>query len=113
VGQQVKPQLQTLINDTAGGDVQLLADLINNALLQVSIDLEPLSAESLPIVTEIPDEYVFESEEVYNLLWHVKTHKSSGPDEIPNWFLKIFAFAIADPVCHMFNASFSSGLVGA
>jgi hypothetical protein len=111
VGQQVKPQLQTLINDTAGGDVQLLADLINNALLQVSIDLEPLSPESLPIVTDTPDEYVFESEEVYNLLWHVKTHKASGPDEIPNWFLKEFAFAIADPVCHMFNASFSSGLV--
>jgi len=38
-------------------------------------------------------------------------HKSPGPNEIPNWFLKEFAFAIADPVCHIFNASFSSGSV--
>jgi hypothetical protein len=111
VGQQVKPQLQSLINDTASGDVQLLADLINNALLHVSIDLAPLSDVSLLETTDIPSEYIFQSEEVYNLLLHVKTHKSPGPDEIPNWFLKEFAFAIADPVCHIFNASFSSGSV--
>jgi len=66
---------------------------------------------SVPIFTDIPSEYIFQSEEVYNLLSHVKTRKSSGPDEIPNWFLKEFAFAIADPVCHIFNAFFSSGLV--
>ena len=41
----------------------------------------------------------------------VNPHRSPGPDEIPNWFLKEFVFAIADPVCHIFNASFSSGLL--
>jgi len=95
----MKPQLQTPIYDTAGGDVQLLVHLINNALLQVSINLEPLSAVSVPIFTDVLSEYVFQSAEVYNLLSHVKTHKSSGPDEIPNWFLKEFVFAIADPMC--------------
>lgn len=111
IGQQAKPQLQSLINDTAGGDVQLLADLINNTLLQVSRDLAPLSDESAPEITDIPSEYIIHPEEVFNSLSHVKTHKSPGPDEIPNWFLKEFAFAIADPVCHIFNVSFNSGLV--
>jgi hypothetical protein len=55
IGQQVKPQLQSFINDTAGGDVQLLADLINNALLQVSRDLTPLSDVSVPEITDIPN----------------------------------------------------------
>jgi hypothetical protein len=107
----VKPQLQSLINDTAGGDVQLFADLINNALLQVSRDLTPLSDVSAPEIIGIPNEYIIQPEEVFNSLSHIKNHKSPGPDEIPNWFLKEFAFAIADPVCHIFNESFSSGLV--
>ena len=106
----MKPQLQSLINDTAGGDVQLLADLINNALLQVSRDLAPLSDVSVPKTTVIPSEYIIQAEEVFNSLSRVKTHKSPGPHDIPNWFLKEFAFAIADPVCHIFNASFSSSL---
>jgi len=44
-----------------GGDVQLLVDLINNALLQVSLDLELLSAVSGPLVTDISSEYTFQS----------------------------------------------------
>jgi len=60
IGQQVKSQLQTLINDTAGGDVQLLVNLINNALLQVSIDLERLSSEN-----------IFQSEEIYATYFHM------------------------------------------
>ena len=111
IGQHVKPQLQSLINDTAGGDVQLLADLINNALLQVSRDLAPLSDVSVPKTTVIPSEYIIQAEEVFNSLSRVKTHESPGPDDIPNWFLQEFAFAIADPICHIFNVSFSSGLV--
>jgi hypothetical protein len=31
--------------------------------------------------------------------------------ETPAWFLKEFAFAIADLVCHIFTESFGSGLV--
>jgi hypothetical protein len=108
-------KLQSLINDTACGDVQLLADLISNALiaasLQVSRDLTPLSDVSVPEITDIPNEYIIQREEVINLLLHVKTYKLPGPDEIRNWFLKEFAFAFADPVCHIFDESFSSGLV--
>jgi hypothetical protein len=46
-----------------------------------------------------------------NALSRVNSHKSPKPDDIPNWFLKDFAFVIADPGCHIFNASISSGLV--
>jgi Reverse transcriptase (RNA-dependent DNA polymerase) len=107
----VKPKLQSLINDTAGGDVQLLADLINNALLRESRDRTSLSDISVPEITDIPNECIIQLEEVFNLLLHVKTHKSPSSDDIPNWFLKVFAFVIADPVCHIFNESFSSGVV--
>jgi hypothetical protein len=115
LGQQEKPRsgLQSLINDAAGGDAQLLADVINSALQQVSKDLLPLSDLSAPEVNDIPSEYIIRPDEVFTALSHVNTYKSPGPDEIPNWFLKEFAFAIVDPVCHIFNESICSGLVPA
>jgi hypothetical protein len=110
-GQQAKPQLQSMINETAGGDIQLFAELINSSLHQVSCDLSPLPNECLYESTDVPPEFTIHPEEVYNALSRINSHKSPGPDDIPNWFLKDFAFVIADPVCHIFNASISSGLV--
>ena len=63
IDQQVKPQLQSLINNSAGDDVQLLPDLINSASSQVSRDLAPLSDVSWPETIDIPSEYIIESED--------------------------------------------------
>ena len=41
----------------------------------------------------------------------IDPHKSSGPDEIPNWFLKEFSVWLAEPVCAIFNASIREGEV--
>jgi hypothetical protein len=109
--QQAKPQLQSVINETAGGDIQLFAELINSSLHQVSCDLSPLPNECLYESTDVPPEFTIHPEEVYNALSPINSHKSPGLDDIPNWFLKDIAFVIADPVCHIFNASISSGLV--
>jgi hypothetical protein len=65
----VKPQLQSLINDTAGGNVQLLADLSNNALLQVSRDMTLLSDVSVAEITDIRNEYIIQPEEVFSLFF--------------------------------------------
>jgi hypothetical protein len=97
----MKPQLQSLINDTAGGYVQVLAGLINNALLHVSRGLTSLSDVSVPEITRIPNEIHYSAGRGIRFI--VAIFKSLGPDEIPNWFLKEFAFAVANPVCHIFN----------
>jgi hypothetical protein len=83
LGQQEKPQsgLQSLINDAAGGDAQLLADLINRALQQVSKDLIPLSDLSAPEVNDIPSEYIIRPDEVFTFapvksFIHVSVHFS-------------------------------------
>ena len=113
-GQSAKPELLPLINSVAGGDAQLLADLINSSLQQVSNDLSPLPPVYSPEtsdVTDVGSEYVIQPFEVFYKLTRIRIHKSPGPDNIPNWFLRDFAFAISEPICHIFNASVSQGIV--
>jgi Reverse transcriptase (RNA-dependent DNA polymerase) len=83
----------------------------HSSLHQVSCDLSPLPTECPYESVDLPPEFTVYPEEVYNALSRINTRKSPGPDDIPNWLLKDFAFAIADPVCHIFNASLISGLV--
>jgi hypothetical protein len=111
IGQSAKPELLPLINNLAGGDEQLLADLINNSLQQVSNDLSPLPTVYSVETTEAAGEYVIQPFEIFYKLSRIKVHKSAGPDGIPNWCLRDFAFAVSEPICHIFNASISQGVV--
>jgi hypothetical protein len=108
-----KSELLPLINSVASGDAQLLADLINSSLQQVSNDLTPLPAVYLTETNDVPayGEYVVQPLEVFNKLSRIKVRKSPGPDDIPNWFLRDFAFAISEPICHIFNSSINAGCV--
>jgi len=38
----------------------------------------------------------------------INVHKSPGPDQIPNWFLRDFSVWLAEPVSCIFNASLLS-----
>jgi hypothetical protein len=60
---------------------------------------------------DLPAIFAVYREEIYNALSRINAHKSPGPDDIPSWFLKDFAFAIADPMCRILIASLISGLV--
>ena len=43
----------------------------------------------------------------------IKTRKSPGPDNLPNWVLRDFAFALCEPLCYIFNFSLHEGVVPA
>jgi hypothetical protein len=111
-GQAARPQLSSLISSAADGDAQLLADLINDSLRQMSHDLSPPKTTADTVNTDdMTCQFLVEPYEVFNKLSQINIHKSSGPDCIPNWFLRDFAFAIRDPICHIFNSSISGGAV--
>lgn len=113
LGQHTKSELQSLMNNVAGGDAQLLAELINNSLGQVSRDLHALAPMRPTDVTEtdLPSDFHITPYEVADALSHVSIYKSSGPDGIPNWLLRDFAYIIAEPVCNIVNASIINGVV--
>lgn len=113
LGQHTKSDLQSLMNNVAGGDAQLLAESINNSLQQVSRDLLALAPICPTEMNETgpPSGPLITAYEVADALSHVNIYKSSGPDGIPNWLLRDFAYIIAEPVCNIMNASITNGVV--
>ena len=53
--------------------------------------------------------FVFKSDDVYELLRAIDSSKSSGPDNIPGRLFKEEAPWIAEPLKKLFNLSMSSG----
>jgi hypothetical protein len=104
--------LSDLINAVAGGDAELLANMINKSLLNVYKDLTPLSPEPAlhKCVSALPT-FVIQPYEVFQQLSKISVHKSAGPDNVPNWYLRDFAFALSEPICHIFNCSLQLGKV--
>jgi hypothetical protein len=94
-----------LADSDAGGSIQSLANMFCDSLKSVSNDLEPLEATSKIKIDEFPDEYVIYPEEVFGKLNDIQIHKSPGPDNLPNWFLRDFAVYLAEPLCCIFNSS--------
>ena len=111
IGQSTKPNLISLANDCTDGDINILAERINESLTKVSSDLTPISTNDQKSTELVPDEYKVQPYEVFNKLSNINIRKSPGPDEIPNWFLRDFAFAISEPISHIFNRSICTGIV--
>ena len=111
-GQSTKSDLSGLANAECDGDNAVLADLINKSLQSVSDDLSPLTENTFATHNDvIPEQYTIYPEEVFNKLSHINTRKAPGPDNLPNWILKEFAFALCDPICCIFNTSVQQGIV--
>jgi len=118
-GQISKPDLLGLCNELTDGNMQELADLINESLINVSADLTRLTAvddnynEQATTATpgECDWEYTISPEVVFRKLERINIRKAAGPDNLPNWFLRDFAFALCDPLCYIFNSSVREGVV--
>ena len=113
-GQNARPDLIGLANSHTNGDMRELASRINDSLIAVSADLTRLTTANIIDDTEAPpDEYDYfiSPEEVFNKLERINIRKSPGPGNLPNWFLRDFAFALCDPLCHIFNVSVQEGEV--
>ena len=109
-GQSTKPNLTILANMHTDGDMMELTQLINKTLQNVSSDLTPLSAnDSIQIHDTMQniESRSIQPWEVYHRLSRINIHKSTGPDNIPNWLLRDLAFALAEPICFIFNSSIS------
>ena len=110
-GQTTKSDLSGLANIVTNGNMQQLADNINASLITVSDDLTRLTEHSTPVVPPGECDYVISPYEVFMKLERINIRKAPGPDGLPNWFIRDFAFAIAEPLCLIFNASIRQGVV--
>ena len=94
-----------------------LAQKINDVFVSFTQDIRPLSMSSQSIVpTEnsmfsTPSQFIIDEKDVYNKLSTIPTNKSPGPDGIPNWVLKSYAYILSSPVASIFNASIQESVV--
>ena len=111
-GQSTRPSFDAMATDLFDGDLIRMANNINIFMQSVSNDLKPLDVNLIPDACDAcPDEYIIDPFEVESKLSRINSHKSNGPDELPNWFLKEFSVFLAEPVCSIFNASIREGEV--
>jgi hypothetical protein len=84
-------------------------------MADVSRNLQPLSLTLSPQrgETSIGNSHTFDITpyEVFNGLSRINIYKSPGADGLQKWFLRDFAFAISEPICHIFNSSVQNGVV--
>ena len=111
-GQSSKHELTGLANELTDGNIHHLADIINTFLTNVSSDLKPIEPlpENLRHAT-VSSQHIVHAYEVFDKLSRINVRKASGPDNIPNWTLRDFAFAITEPLTFIFNVSIASGIV--
>jgi hypothetical protein len=109
-GQSNKSDLTGLAATECNGDYEQLANRINESLQRVSADLNPLTTH--PTISGCtPSQYTIYPEEVYSKLSRINPRKAPGPDDLPNWVLKEFAFTLCDPICCIFNTSIQQATV--
>ena len=97
-----------LDNETLTGDV--LANKINDFFTSITNEIIPLRPEPIENQFEfnecyIHPQFIIDEESVFNKLSDICVSKSLGPDGIPNWVLKHYAYILALPVASLLNAS--------
>ena len=83
------PLTSITVNGSVLKDIDL-AEAINESFSSVAEDIPQLNFTPIPI-TDIPDKYTITQEAVELALAVIQERKSIGPDDIPNWLLKIYA----------------------
>ena len=93
------------------------AQKINDVFVSFTQDICPLNMSSQSVVpTEnstlsTPSQFIIDEKGVYNKLSTIPTNKSPGPDGIPNWVLKSYAYILSSPVALIFNSSIQESVV--
>lgn len=105
--------LESMAQSECDGDVSKLANNINDFFKNVSSHLTPLSDDIIAVNHHIPDEFIIPIHQVEQRLQKIKTTKSSGPDNIPNWLLQDLSKELSAPICAIWNASFRDSYIPA
>ena len=100
-----KSNIQSILNPDINYTGKELSDKINEAFVSVLEQYSPLSAE-FRVNTDDDEPISVTEETVVKKLKEISISRSSGPDDLPNWVLKEFAYVLAPPITDILNSSF-------
>ena len=91
-------EMQGLANNLCEGNIEVLANRINEFLVSVSSNLPRLTndLDVFDVQDEIPAEYVISVMTTENALQQIKVNKAVGPDNVPAWVLRDNASTLAN-----------------
>ena len=106
-------EIASLANTTCDGNIEKLAENINDFFESVSSDLPPLEPnnEFSNIICTVPSDFIISVSEVEDSLARIKLGKAAGPDRLQAWILRDMAPILAPPICALFNSSLRDGYV--
>ena len=91
-------------------DTDVLAELFNNFLYNLTAHFSPLQTDTIDdSAVPIPEEFLVTKHQAYKALKSIKVNKSAGPDPIPQVVWKVFAFELAPVVSYLYNNSLTEG----
>ena len=108
-------EMQGLANNLCEGNIEVLANRINECLVSVSSNLPRLTNDLavFDVQDEIPAEYVISAMTTENALQQIKVNKAVGPDNVPAWVLRDNASTLAASLTALFNTSLRDGVIPA
>ena len=108
-------EMQGLANNLCEGNIEVLANRINEFLVSVSSNLPRLTNDLavFDVQDEIPAEYIISVMTTENALQQIKVNKAVGPDNVPAWVLRDNASTVAAPLTALFNISLRDGVMPA
>ena len=108
-------EMQGLANDLCEGNIEALANRINEFLVSFSSNLPRLSDDLavFDVQDEIPAEYVISVMTTKNALQQIKVNKAVGPDNVPAWVLRDNASTLAATLTALVNTSQRDGVISA
>ena len=107
--------MQGLANNLCEGNIEALANRLNEFVVSVSNNLPRLTDDLavIDVQDEIPAEYVISVMMTENALQQIKVNKAVGPDNVPAWVLRDNASTLAAPLTALFNTSLRDGVIPA
>ena len=108
-------EMQGLANNLCEGNIEVLANRINEFVLSVSSTLPRLTDDHavFDVQDDIPAEYVISVMTTEHALQQIKVNKAVGPDNVPAWVLRDNASTLAAPLTALFNTSLRDGVIPA
>lgn len=93
------------LTNTTKESADLFASFFESVFVQPNNDVPLIHGPSPATLTDVQ----FTKDEILHGLSHLNVNKGSGPDMIPNVFLRQFASALCEPLTHVFNVSLQNG----
>ena len=108
-------EMQGLANNLCEGNIEALANRLNEFLVSVCNNLPRLTDDLavFDVQDEIPAENVISVMTTENALQQIKVNKAVGPDNVPAWVLRDNASTLAAPLTALFNTSMRDGVIPA